>query len=415
MTMVDAATSHHDKPNLRWDALTPTIITTALATAVVILRLVVRCKFVKAIGFDDFVIVVSLFLSWIVLGLTVAMVVTGFGSYAWSNPLDIRHTTAKLFLSWNVLYVVLIHVTKASILTQYLRIFPTRTMRRLTWLLFATLLPSLFWGVFASIFICNPVKKVWRPMTPGHCLGTRTYWLSVTSVNIVLDFAVLALPIPVISRLKLPRRQKIALVGVFLLGFFTCAVSIVRLVVVHNAYARHNYTASSAEAVTWSMVEANVGIICASLLALKPLITFFFPQATKERQPPRWSLTLDTISTMAPSEPDVEKGPVREQASARPMVSDERLEKIAEELEDSDELTLVGTRQSYMGSDARRVRTKSWSEQTILDMEGVISRPESAATSPLTAHMVEEEVEAREQRAALDLRRGSKPGKGYDK
>ncbi|THW79669.1 hypothetical protein D6D19_01020 [Aureobasidium pullulans] len=343
------------------------------------------------------------------------MVVTGFGSYAWSNPLDIRHTTAKLFLSWNVLYVVLIHVTKASILTQYLRIFPTRTMRRLTWLLFATLLPSLFWGVFASIFICNPVKKVWRPMTPGHCLGTRTYWLSVTSVNIVLDFAVLALPIPVISRLKLPRRQKIALVGVFLLGFFTCAVSIVRLVVVHNAYARHNYTASSAEAVTWSMVEANVGIICASLLALKPLITFFFPQATKERQPPRWSLTLDTISTIAPSEPDVEKGPVREQASARPMVSDERLEKIAEELEDSDELTLVGTRQSYMGSDARRVRTKSWSEQTILDMEGVISRPESAATSPLTAHMLEEEVEAREQRAALDLRRGSKPGKGYDK
>lgn len=160
------------------------------------------------------------------------------------------------------------------------------------------------------------------------------------------------------------------------------------------------------------MVEANVGIICASLLALKPLITFFFPQATKERQPPRWSLTLDT---MAPSEPDVEKGPVREQPSARPMVSDERLEKIAEELEDSDELTLVGTRQSYMGSDARRVRTKSWSEQTILDMEGVISRPESAATSPLTAHMVEEEVEAREQRAALDLRRGSKPGKGYDK
>lgn len=47
-------------PNLRWDALTPTIITTTLATAVVILRLIVRCKFVKAVGFDDFVIMVSL-------------------------------------------------------------------------------------------------------------------------------------------------------------------------------------------------------------------------------------------------------------------------------------------------------------------------------------------------------------------
>lgn len=159
------------------------------------------------------------FLSWVVLGLTVAMVVTGFGSYAWINPLDLHSTTAKLFLSWNVLYVVLIHVTKASILTQYLRIFPTRTMRRLTWLLFAALVPSVMWGVFASIFFCNPVRKIWRPMVPGKCISTRTYWLSVSAVNIVLDFAVLALPMPVISRLKLPKRQKIALVGVFLLGF----------------------------------------------------------------------------------------------------------------------------------------------------------------------------------------------------
>jgi hypothetical protein len=58
--MAVAEPSHHEKPDLRWDALTPTIITTTLATAVVALRLIVRCKFVKAVGFDDFVIMVSL-------------------------------------------------------------------------------------------------------------------------------------------------------------------------------------------------------------------------------------------------------------------------------------------------------------------------------------------------------------------
>ncbi|KAG9675161.1 hypothetical protein KCU99_g3191, partial [Aureobasidium melanogenum] len=407
--------SHHRKPNLRWDALTPTIITTTLATAVVVLRLVVRCKFVKAVGFDDFVITMSLFLSWVVLGLTVAMVVTGFGSYVWSNPLDLHSATAKLYLSWNVLYVVLIHVTKASILTQYLRIFPTRTMRRLTWLLFAALVPSVLWGVFASIFICNPVRKVWRPMTPGKCLSTRTYWVSVTAVNIVLDFAVLALPMPVISRLKLPKRQKIALVGVFLLGFFTCAVSVVRLVLVHNAYVRHDFTASSAEAVTWSMVEANVGIICASLLALKPLMAYLFPQSTKERQPPRWSLTLNTVPTAEASEPDAEKGRSAQEGAIAPrhMSSTERLEKIIEELEDSDELTLVGTRQSYGNWDMKRERTRSWSEQTILDMEGIIARPMPAVTSPLTAHMAEEEMDG--QNPAPDQRRGSDAGGGCDR
>ncbi|KAH0001685.1 hypothetical protein KCU78_g14755, partial [Aureobasidium melanogenum] len=358
---------------------------------------------------------VSLFLSWVVLGLTVAMVVTGFGSYVWSNPLDLHSATAKLYLSWNVLYVFLIHVTKASILTQYLRIFPTRTMRRLTWLLFAALVPSVLWGVFASIFICDPVKKVWRPMTPGKCLSTRTYWVSVTAVNIVLDFAVLALPMPVISRLKLPKRQKIALVGVFLLGFFTCAVSVVRLVLVHNAYVRHDFTASSAEAVTWSMVEANVGIICASLLALKPLMAYLFPQTTKERQPPRWSLTLNTVPTAEATEPDAEKGRSAQEGAVAPrhMSSTERLEKIIEELEDSDELTLVGTRQSYGNWDMKRERTRSWSEQTILDMEGIIARPMPAVTSPLTAHMAEEEMDG--QNPAPDQRRGSDAGGGCDR
>ncbi|KAI5196782.1 ribosomal protein L27 [Aureobasidium subglaciale] len=249
--MADSQSSYH-KPDLRWDTITPTIITTVLATAVVILRLIVRCKFVKAVGFDDFVIVVSLFLSWVVLGLTVVMVVTGFGSYAWHSPLDLHSATAKLFLSWNVLYVVLIHVTKASILTQYLRIFPTRTMRRLTWLLFAALVPSLLW--------VEP---------PGH---------------------------------------------------------------------------------------------------------------------------------------DIEKAEVDQTdgTRSRSVSSADRLEKITEELEDSDELTLVGTREGMMNTETRNHRTKSWSEQTILDMEGVIARPEVAVTvtSPLTAYMREEDRKLREEQSS---------------
>lgn len=192
----------------------------------------------------------------------------------------------------------------------------------------------------------------------------------------------------------------------------TCAVSVVRLVLVHNAYVRHDFTASSAEAVTWSMVEANVGIICASLLALKPLIAYLFPQATKERQPPRWSLTLNTVPTAEASGPDPEKGRVEQEEPAVPrcLSSTDRLEKIIEELEDSDELTLVGTRQSYMNSDMKKERTRSWSEQTILDMEGILARPTPAVRSPLTAHMAEEERDGRS--AALNQRRESDASEG---
>jgi hypothetical protein len=183
---------------------------------------------------------------------------------------------------------------------------------------------------------------------------------------------------------------------------------------VHNAYARHDFTASSAEAVTWSMVEANVGIICASMLALKPLIIYFFPQATKDRQPPRWSLTLNTVATSEASEPDIEKGPTEQQRDSlatrsMSLSSADRLGKITEELEGSDELTLVDTRQSYIKPDMRRERTRSWSEQTILDMEGAITGAVPAPTSPLTAHMAEEEEN--EQMSALATRRQSNGGR----
>ena len=181
---------------------------------------------------------------------------------------------------------------------------------------------------------------------------------------------------------------------------------------VHNAYARHDFTASSAEAVTWSMVEANVGIICASMLALKPLIVYFFPQATKEKQAPRWSLTLNTVPTTEASEPDIEKGQMEQQRDsvvARTMSSTDRLAKITEELEGSDELTLVGTRQSCMKGHVTIERTRTWSEQTILDMEGGQTRPETIAPSPLTARMAEEELS--EQMAVLDVRRQSSDGR----
>jgi putative effector of murein hydrolase len=61
----------------------------------------------------------------------------------------------------------------------------------------------------------------------------RAYWLSAAGINIGIDFAVLILPLPVITQLRLPRKQKICMVLMFLLGFFVCVVSIVRLATVY--------------------------------------------------------------------------------------------------------------------------------------------------------------------------------------
>ncbi|KAL9091256.1 MAG: hypothetical protein Q9165_004890 [Trypethelium subeluteriae] len=105
---------------------------------------------------------------------------------------------------------------------------------------------------------------------------------------------------PVISTINLPKRQKAALVFIFLLGGFGAVISLVRLLVVHLEAMKGNYRDSGIEAITWSAVEANTGIICASLMALKPLVVRFFPRLMLSNEPARRCMRLPRIPSEAP-------------------------------------------------------------------------------------------------------------------
>lgn len=100
-----------------------------------------------------------------------------------------------------------------------------------------------------------------------------------SSTNIVIDLWIIALPVKVVWSIQRPRREKYALVGIFALGVFSCIASIIRL------YSVRIYTTSkdpfydSVPINTWSMVEVNLGIWCASI----PLLKSLFNKAQRER------------------------------------------------------------------------------------------------------------------------------------
>ncbi|KAJ4294047.1 Mitochondrial beta-keto-acyl synthase [Kalmusia sp. IMI 367209] len=95
---------------------------------------------------------------------------------------------------------------------------------------------------------------------------------STSSINIVTDIWILAIPIKTLLKIQRPNREKFGLVVVFGLGIFSTIASIVRL------HAIRIYTESadpfydSVPINVWSMVEVNIGIWCASIPALKILI-----------------------------------------------------------------------------------------------------------------------------------------------
>lgn len=156
----------------------------------------------------------------------------GLGVYKGNRDIDAQHL-AKLVIINNNLWAVAVNVTKASILAQYLRLFSSRSTRFVCYFLLVLLIPVLCWSVFAGTFLCTPVAKLWKPHLPGHCMNPRQYWLSAAAINIGMDFTVLLLPLPAITQLRLPRKQKLCLILMFLLGFFVCVVSVVRLAVVN--------------------------------------------------------------------------------------------------------------------------------------------------------------------------------------
>ncbi|KAK4989664.1 hypothetical protein LTR66_007017 [Elasticomyces elasticus] len=301
VTPVAAAEAPTD---IGWNALGPTIAMTVLASTVVTLRWYTRVLIVRCVGLDDCAILLSLILAFVMCGIVAAEVETGIGDHGWRDNLSLLPAIAKLVLSNNCIYTLIINITKLSILAQYLRVFNGRIVRSITHCLIFLLLPATCWATFGGVFLCRPVAKYWHPEIAGHCMNVKSYWVSAAAVNIVLDLCVLVLPMPAIASLHLPRKQKRGLVLVFALGFFVCIVSIARLVVVHEAAERLDWTCSGIDAIIWSAVEANTGIICASLLALKPLVVKLFPRLMEDSEIPTHSMRLPAIKDEASSPTD---------------------------------------------------------------------------------------------------------------
>lgn len=72
---------------------------------------------------------------------------------------------------------------------------------------------------FSYAFFCTPVKKSWYPEIPGHCGDSNMKYIAAASVDLVIDVIIIVLPMPILWGLQLPLARKIALMGVFALGF----------------------------------------------------------------------------------------------------------------------------------------------------------------------------------------------------
>lgn len=73
--------------------------------------------------------------------------------------------------------------------------------------------------LFIAIAPCRPVSGFWKPDIKATCIPNLPLWYINAAGNIVTDIVIFALPIPVVWKLKMPRPERLSLIGVFCLGF----------------------------------------------------------------------------------------------------------------------------------------------------------------------------------------------------
>ena len=107
-----------------------------------------------------------------------------------------------------------------SLLLMYYRTFLVNKRFRIAIYAAGTLTIIWFLASFLeTIFQCKPIDASWNHSIPNaKCQDIEKAALGTGISNLILNVLFIALPIPVIRDLNLPKRIKASLTGIFLLG-----------------------------------------------------------------------------------------------------------------------------------------------------------------------------------------------------
>lgn len=181
------------------------------------------------------------------------------------------------------LYHLGIGFARLSIILQIMRIFPQAAFGWVRWALCYGLLAlntlTMAWATLSSMFMCEPISAFWTTdIARDKCWARSTVWLVNSTLGMFLDFACAVLPLAWIKGLQLRLRQKILVMGIFVLAGLPCLLAVIRLqslIIVANSLdpAYDNGTLA-----TFSATEIHVGIVCACLPTLKAFFARMMPR-----------------------------------------------------------------------------------------------------------------------------------------
>ncbi|PVH99330.1 hypothetical protein DM02DRAFT_501660, partial [Periconia macrospinosa] len=167
-------------------------------------------------------------------------------------------------------YVIVLAMLSISL--QYLRISVMRLEKLLCYVLISIIvLQGSIWCVL-SFTLCTPFAAMWNRHIPGaKCVNIPMVYYAGLCLTMAMDFAILLLPVLILRHLTLRWYQKLVIAIVLSFGGLACIFAVLRLTQVRTATKTTDVLWDKAVSTIYGTIEINTGIICSSIVTLKPL------------------------------------------------------------------------------------------------------------------------------------------------
>ncbi|KAL8962833.1 MAG: hypothetical protein Q9193_000822 [Seirophora villosa] len=241
----------------------------------------------------------QLYITALVMVIVAGLVVLGRFAARWPKKSygydDYAILVSLYFYVAQVVYKVVVGFNKISILMLYLRIFISKAFRLACYVNLGIVVAFTIGSTMATVLQCVPIAASWDKNIDATCTNKAVFWYAFAVINILTDAIILFLPVREILRLHLDRRERIGLLALFSLGTFVTVSSVIRATAVANSVDNQNdITWNFIPRGIWTLIEANTGIICASLPMLYKPAAIIFPwlhhnstsNASRNRKPP---------------------------------------------------------------------------------------------------------------------------------
>lgn len=150
--------------------------------------------------------------------------------------------------------------------------------------------------ILETFLLCRPFAFNWdKTIANGYCANIHLAYFTAGLINLVLDVAIVALPLPMLWNLQLPIFKKFGIMFMLSIGIFICIITVLRLLAIRRLdFTNFTYTACQVQ--MWSILEPQLGIINACLPLMLPGIRRLFcmrnPETKKTGSAPSGVVTI---------------------------------------------------------------------------------------------------------------------------